>query len=77
MAQTFSADEFVALNRYVSDLRSNLHEIAQLLSARLGSDNNLSQDAAGALELIESLNNGLLKQAARFSQKSAAGESAA
>jgi hypothetical protein len=77
MAQTFSADEFLALKRYVSDLRSNLEEISQLLTARLGADNNLSQDAAGALNLIESLNSGLLKQSARFSQKSAAGESAA
>ena len=76
MAQTFSADEFLALNRHVSDLRSNLHDLAQLLSTRLGADDNLSQDAASALDLIESLNNGLLKQSAKFAKKSA-GESAA
>jgi hypothetical protein len=77
MAQNFSAEEFLALNRHVSDLKTNLHELAQLLSTRLGADDNLSQEAAGALDLIESLNNGLLKQSAKFSQKSSASESAA
>jgi hypothetical protein len=68
MAQTFSADEFLALNRHVSDIKTNLYEIAQLLSNRLGADDDLSQDAAGALDLVESLNNRLVKQSTKFSK---------
>jgi hypothetical protein len=71
MAKTFSPDEFLALNRHVSDLKSNLHDIAQLLSTRLGADDDLSQNAAGALDLVESLNNGLLAQSAKLAQKDA------
>jgi hypothetical protein len=77
MAQPFSADEFLALNRHISDLESDLKEIAQLLSTRLGADDNLSQEAASALDLINSLNNRLLKQSAKFVENRAAGESAA
>jgi hypothetical protein len=77
MAQTFSADEFLALNRHVSDLKSDLKEIAQLLSTRLGADDNLSQEAASALNLIDSLNNGLSKQSAKSAEHGTAGESAA
>ena len=77
MAQSFSADELLALNRHVSDIKSDLQKIAQLLSTRLGAGDNLSQEAASALDLIDSLNNGLLRQSAKSAGSSVAGESAA
>ena len=77
MARTFSADEFLALNRHVSDIKSDLEDIAQLLSTRLGADNNLSREAASALSLVESLNNRLMRQTGQSARETSAGESAA
>lgn len=76
MVKAFSADEYVALNRHVSDIKSSLFQITELLSKRLGADNNLSQDAARALHLVESLNNRLLKTSERLANEAAAGDAA-
>jgi hypothetical protein len=76
LVKAFSADEYVALNRHVSDIKASLFQISDLLTKRLGADNSLSQEAARALGIVESLNNRLLKTSERLANEAVAGDAA-